>query len=241
TVAAFIAEPVMGAGGVIVPPAGYFQKIQAVLRKHDVLMIADEVICGFGRTGEMWGCKTFGIQPDILCCAKALSASYLPISAVLVSDEIYQGMKGGTHEVPFGHGFTYGGHPVAAAVAVETLKIYQEIDIIRHIKSVSPALQDGLRTLASHPMVGEVRGVGLVAAIELVEDKDSKRAFDGKRKIGAFVQEAAQEDGLILRAMGDTLAFAPPLIIAANEIAQIVDKTAQALDRSWRALQSGRI
>ncbi|MDB5376613.1 MAG: Aminotransferase, class, partial [Rubritepida sp.] len=146
TVAAFFAEPVMGAGGVLVPPATYYEKIQAVLKKHDVLFVADEVICGFGRTGEYWGCQSMGIQPDILTCAKALSASFLPISAVLINDRIYQGLADGSATIgTFGHGFTYSGHPVPAAVAVETLKIYDEMDIVGHVKKVAPVLQDGLR------------------------------------------------------------------------------------------------
>ncbi|MEM7252883.1 MAG: aspartate aminotransferase family protein [Pseudomonadota bacterium] len=241
TVAALIAEPVMGAGGVIVPPETYYEKIQAVLRKHDVLLIADEVICGFGRTGNMWGSQTMGMRPDILTCAKALSSSYLPISAILVRDEIYEGLKQGTLDMPFGHGFTYGGHPVSAAVAVETLKIYDEIDVVARVQGVAPTLQTGLRTLADHPLVGEVRGVGLVAAVEMVEDKASKKAFDPARKVGTALQEMAQEDGLIVRAMGDSIAFSPPLILTAEQANEIVEKFGQALDRTWRAVQSGRV
>lgn len=236
TVAAFFAEPVMGAGGVIVPPAGYYEQIQAVLKKHDVLFIADEVICGFGRTGEMWGSQTMGIQPDILVCAKALSSSYLPISAVLIKESIYEGLKSGTEDMPFGHGFTYGGHPVAAAVAVETLKIYEEIDLVTRTRSVGKRLQDGLRKLTDHPIVGEVRGVGMVAAVELVEDKATKRSFDPSLKIGAGLQDRAQEDGLIVRAMGDSIAFAPPLILSETECDEILDKFSTALDRTWRSM-----
>ncbi|MFT5393430.1 MAG: 4-aminobutyrate--pyruvate transaminase, partial [Gammaproteobacteria bacterium] len=240
TVGAFIAEPVMGAGGVIVPPATYFEKIQAVLKKHDVLFIADEVICGFGRTGNMWGCETYDITPDILCCAKALSSSYLPISAVLIKDEIYEGLKSGTDQMPFGHGFTYGGHPVAAAVAVETLKIYEEIDVVERSKRVGAHLQAGLRQFADHPMVGEVRGVGMVAAVELVEDKAEKTAFDPARKVGAALQDRAQEDGLIVRAVGDSVAFSPPLIMTEAQVDVVVEKFGRALDRTWRAVESGQ-
>ena len=243
TVAAFIAEPVMGAGGVIVPPRTYFQKIQAVLKKHDVLMIADEVICGFGRTGNMWGCDTFGIQPDILVCAKALSSSYLPISAVLVSDKVYQGIAEGTADggPPFGHGYTYGGHPVSAAVAVETLKIYDEIDMVGHVQSISPLMQDGLRQFADHPLVGEARGVGLVAALELVEDKASKKPFDPSRKVGPFFDNLAKENGMIVRAMGDSIGFTPPLIMTSAEISEMLEKTSQTLDQTWAAVQAGEV
>src|SRR5690606_38931989 len=160
TVAAFIAEPVMGAGGVIVPPATYYEKIQAVLKKHDVLFIADEVICGFGRTGNYWGCQTFNITPDIITCAKALSASFLPISAVMVNEKIWQAMLLESEKIgTFGHGYTYSGHPVPAAVAVETLKIYDEIDLVGHVRKVGPVMQAGLRKLGEHPLIGEVRGI----------------------------------------------------------------------------------
>jgi 4-aminobutyrate--pyruvate transaminase len=233
TVAAFFAEPVMGAGGVLVPPATYYEKIQAVLKKHDVLFVADEVICGFGRTGEYWGCQSMGIQPDILTCAKALSASFLPISAVLINDRIYQGLADGSATIgTFGHGFTYSGHPVPAAVAVETLKIYDEMDIVGHVKKVAPVLQDGLRSrFADHPMVGEVRGIGLIAAIELVTDKATKKAFDPAQKIGPRFAKIAEGHGLIMRALpGDGIAFSPPLIITAEEIVDMLDRFGKALD-----------
>ena len=243
TVAAMIAEPVMGAGGVLVPPATYFEKIQAVCRKYDVLFIADEVICGFGRTGNMWGCETFGIMPDILTCAKALSASYLPVSAVLVSDKVYQGIAQGTADggPAFGHGYTYGGHPVSAAVAVETLKIYEEIDIISHVKKISPLMQDGLGQFRDHPLVGEVRGVGLVAAVELVEDKASKKPFDGARKVGQYLNDRAQANGMIVRAMNDSIGFTPPLVMKPAEINEMVEKMGQSLDETWAAVQAGEI
>ena len=243
TVAAMIAEPVMGAGGVIVPPATYFEKIQAVCRKYDVLFIADEVICGFGRTGNMWGCETFGIMPDILTCAKALSASYLPVSAVLVSDKVYQGIAQGTADggPAFGHGYTYGGHPVSAAVAVETLKIYEEIDIISHVKKIAPLMQDGLGQFRDHPLVGEVRGVGLVAAVELVEDKASKKPFDAGRKVGQYLNDRAQANGMIVRAMNDSIGFTPPLVMKPAEINEMVEKMGQSLDETWAAVQAGEI
>ncbi len=231
TCAAFIAEPVMGAGGVIVPPRTYFEKVQKVLKKYDMLMVADEVICGFGRTGNMFGSQTFNIQPDIMVVAKALSSAYLPISGVILSDKIYQVLADNSARVGmFGHGFTYSAHPVAAAVAVETLKIYEERDILSHIRKVGPRLQAGLRQFADHPLVGEVRGVGLVGAIEMVADKATKQPFAPEQKVGPSIAKAAEENGLILRAMGDSLGFSPPLIISEDEIDQLLTRFGRALD-----------
>jgi 4-aminobutyrate--pyruvate transaminase len=233
TVAAFWAEPVMGAGGVIVPPATYYEKVQAVLRRHDVLFVADEVICGFGRTGNYWGCQTMGIEPDILTCAKALSASFLPISAVMINDRVFQGIAEGSHTIgTWGHGFTYSGHPVPAAVAVETLRIYDEIGLLDHVRRVGPYMQRALRArFGDHPLVGEVRGVGLVAAIELVEDKAARKNFDPARKIGLRLAKLGEEHGVILRALiNDTIAFSPPLIITEAEIDAMLDRAAAALD-----------
>lgn len=234
TVAAFFAEPVMGAGGVIVPPRGYFDKIQAVLRKYDVLFVADEVICGFGRTGNMFGCETFGLQPDMITVAKALSAAYVPISALLVNERIYQALVTESDKIGvFGHGYTYTAHPVAAAVACETLKIYRERDIVGHVRSVAPRLQDGLRRFADHPLVGEVRGVGLIGAVELVKDKASRANFDPARGVGAAVAAAAERHGVILRAMaGDAIAFSPPLIITGAEIDDMLERFGRALDET---------
>jgi 4-aminobutyrate---pyruvate transaminase len=231
TVAAFIAEPVMGAGGVIVPPKTYFEKIQAVLKKYDVLLIADEVICGFGRTGNMWGSETFGLKPDILTMAKALSSAYLPISATAISEELYQAFVAQSEKLgQFAHGFTYSGHPVCCAVAVETLKIYEERDIVAQVRKVAPRLQSGMRRFADHPLVGEVRGVGLIAAAELVRDKASKAPFDPKQAVGPLFAARAQEHGLIVRAMGDSIALCPPLIISGDEIDEMLRRFGQALD-----------
>jgi len=232
TVAAFIAEPVMGAGGVIVPPEGYFQAIQPILKKHDVWLMADEVICGFGRTGNMFGCDTFGIEPDMMVLAKALSAGHAPISALLMSDQIYEALADKSDEVgSFGHGFTYSAHPLSAAVALETLKIYAERDILDQVRETAPALQHGLRALAGHPLVGEVRGIGLIGAVELVADKDTRRPFDPPGRIGPAVARVAQDHGLITRALGDSLAFSPPLIISQAEIEAVLDRFARALDQ----------
>lgn len=238
TVAAFFAEPVMGAGGVLIPPATYFEKIQAVLKKHDVLLIADEVICGFGRTGNMWGSETYGMKPDMMTMAKALSSAYMPISALMVSDEIFQDMVKASETYPvFGHGFTYGGHPVACAVALETLNIYEERDTVGHVRAVAPVLQDGLRALLAHPLVGEARGVGLVGALELVANKDTRASFAPTLGVGGYVVKRLQAHGVIARAMGDTVAFSPPLIITASEIEDILARTARALDETQQWLQ----
>lgn len=238
TVAAFIAEPVMGAGGVIVPPETYFEKIQAVLRKYDVLMIADEVICGFGRTGKMFGSQTFGIQPDILTCAKALSSGYIPISAVMVSPAIYEAMAANSGKIgTFGHGYTYSGHPVAAAVALETLKVYEEDRILDHVNAISPQFQNRLRNYLDRPHVGEARGVGLIGAIELVADKTTRTPFAPELKIGARLAQHALEEGLIVRAMGDAIALCPPLIITDAEMTEMFDRLDRAVDKLQATLK----
>jgi 4-aminobutyrate--pyruvate transaminase len=233
TIAAMFAEPVMGAGGVIVPPPTYFAKIQAVLRKHDILLVADEVICGFGRTGNYWGSQTYGLQPDMLTCAKALSAAFLPISAVLVNERVFQGIAQESHVIgSFGHGFTYSGHPVPAAVAIETLKIYDELNIVEHARNVGEHFQSELRArFAGHPLVGEARGVGLIGAIELVADQAERRNFDPQQKIGARLAKLVEKHGVIARALaGDILAFSPPLIITEAEIDEMLDGVARGLD-----------
>jgi 4-aminobutyrate--pyruvate transaminase len=240
TIAAFFAEPVMGAGGVVVPPEAYFPKIQAVLDRHDILLVADEVICGFGRTGRMFGSETFHIRPDIMTVAKGLSSGYLPISALLLSERVMAPVVAEAARIgTFGHGFTYGGHPVAAAVAVETLKIYAERDIVAAVGRLAPRLQDGLRAFAPHPLVGEVRGVGLIGAVELVADKETRAAFAPTRGVGARAAAFAQEEGLILRAMGDSVAFAPPLVISADDIDEMLRRWGRALDRTAQAIADG--
>ena len=233
TVAAMWAEPIMGAGGVIVPPKGYFPKIQAVLRKYDILLVVDEVICGFWRTGNYWGSQTLDIQPDILTCAKALSASYMPISAVMVNQRVFDALANESNAIgTFGHGFTYSGHPVPAAVAIETLKIYDETDMGGHVGRVGPYLQSELRRrFADHELVGEVRGTGLIAAMELVADKAGKTNFDPTAKVGPRLTKIMEENGVIGRAsMNDTLCFSPPLIIETAEIDEMLDRVSQSLD-----------
>jgi 4-aminobutyrate--pyruvate transaminase len=236
TIAAFIGEPVMGAGGVIVPPRTYWAKIQSVLEKYDVLLICDEVICGFGRTGNLFGSQTFDIKPDIMSVAKALSSSYLPISAVLISDRVYQTIADNSAKIgTFGHGYTYSGHPVPAAVALEALKIYEERNIVDHVRHVGARLQESLRRYADHSLVGEVRGVGLIAGVELVADRASKAPFDPAGKVGGYFAERAQAHGLIIRNLMDVIAVCPPLIITEAQIGSLTERFGRALDEtaSW--------
>jgi 4-aminobutyrate---pyruvate transaminase len=233
TVAAFFAEPIMAAGGVIVPPATYFEKIQAVLRKYDVLFVADEVICGFGRTGNMFGTETFKLHPDIMTVAKALSSAYLPVAALLVNKRIYDGISENTAKIgTFGHGFTYSGHPVSSAVALEALKIYRERDILGQVRRVSPGFLKHLNAFKDHPMVGEVRGVGLIGAIELVRDKQTKESFDPKLAVAAAVVKRAQDHGLIVRVVPEGIAFSPPLIATDAQIAEMFKRFGRALDET---------
>jgi 4-aminobutyrate--pyruvate transaminase len=231
TVAALIGEPIMGAGGVILPPATYWEKVQAVLKKYDIMLIADEVICGFGRTGNMWGTTTYGLKPDIISCAKALSASYLPIGAVMVSADVYAALVKQSEKIGvFAHGFTYSGHPVTSAVALETLKIYEETDLISHARKVAPRMQAGLRRFQDHPLTGEVRGIGLIGAVELVADKAAKTPFDPKANVGGFLAKRTQHHGLIIRPLVDTIAFCRPLIIKEDEIDLMLERFSLALD-----------
>ena len=202
-----------------------------MLRKYDVLLISDEVICGFMRTGNMWGAQTFGMQPDMLTCAKALSASYLPIAAVMVNNKIYSALVSESEKIGvFAHGFTYSGHPVASAVALETLKIYEERDLLTHVRKIAPRMQEGLRRFENHPLVGEVRGIGLVGAIELVADKATKKPFDASANAAAFLAKRSHHHGLILRPIGETIAFCPPLIIEEQEIDLMFERFGRALD-----------
>ena len=233
TVAAFIAEPVMGAGGVITPPAGYFEKITTVLAKYDVWMIDDEVICGFGRTGNAFGCETYDFTPTTMTVAKALSSAYLPISAVMIPEWVYepfieQSRKIGT----FGHGFTYSGHPVCCAVALRNLELMEERDIFAHAAARSTRFQERLAALGEHPLVGETRGVGLMGATELVANKETKAPFDPARGVGLICADACETDGLIVRNLGDTIAVCPPLIITDGQIDELFDKLARALDQT---------
>ena len=238
TIAAFFGEPVMGAGGVIVPPATYWQKVQEVLRKYDILLVADEVICGFGRTGAMFGSQTCDISPDIMVLSKQLSSSYLPISALVANERVIgpiveeSGRRG-----TLGHGFTGGGHPVAAAVALENIKIIEERGLVDHAATVGERLRRKLAAFRDHPLVGEVRGVGLIAAVELVTDKRAKTALDPVGKLGGLMSAAVQAEGLILRNMGDSVAFCPPLIITEEQVDDLVGRFGAALDKVERSLR----
>ena len=241
TIGAFFAEPLMASGGCIVPPPTYYAKIQSVLKKYEILLIADEVICGFGRTGNMFGCESFQIAPDMITMAKQLSASYQPISALMINEKVYEGIRTESEKIgTFGHGFTYGAHPVATAVALETLKIYEERDILGHVRSVIPHFQAGLSEFASHPLVGNVRGMGLIGALELVKDKTTKETFDPAWGVTLRVGARAQKHGLITRALGDTVNFCPPLIMTKDQIVDMFARARIALDETYTWLQAGR-
>jgi adenosylmethionine-8-amino-7-oxononanoate aminotransferase len=230
TIAAFIAEPINGAGGVIVPPAGYFEKIQAVLKKYDIFMWDDEVICGFGRTGADFGATSLGIQPQMMSLAKALTSAYIPLSAAIVSGDIYQALVEPSAKVGvFGHGYTYSGHPVACAVASKVIEIYRRERLFEHAAEVGAYMQARLREFATHPLVGEVRGMGLIGDLELVANKDSGRAF-ADNAVGGFCQRACEKHGMIVRAMsGNSVALCPPLIITRAQIDELVEKLGKAL------------
>jgi 4-aminobutyrate---pyruvate transaminase len=234
TIAAFFAEPVMVSGGVVVPPRTYFEKIQAILKRYDILLIADEVICGFGRTGNMFGTQTFGLEPDMISLAKQLSAAYLPISALMINEKIYKAITSESEKIgTFGHGFTYSGHPVPAAVALETLDIYEERDIVGHVRTVAERFQRHVRRLGGHQLVGEARGVGLVAGLEVSPDKANRALFDPSLAVASEVARRAQAHGVITRGIGDTLSLCPPLIIDEALIDQLMAGIEHALDDTY--------
>lgn len=232
TIAAFIAEPVMGVGGVILPPDDYWPRVCEVLRKHDILLIADEVICGFGRTGEMFGSVRFGLEPDIMTCAKGLSSAYFPISAVLVSDRVYRALVqlSARHGL-FAHGLTYSGHPVGAAVALSALEVYQERDLCSHVRQVGQVLQSELACFEESPPVREVRGVGLMAAVEFESDEAEQDGYakGPGRGLAQQIVDRAQSLGLLLRAVGESVIIAPPLIVSADEVRDLVARFGQAV------------
>lgn len=234
TVAAFIAEPIMGAGGVIVPPETYFDKVQAVLDKYDVFFIADEVICGFGRTGNMWGSQTLGLTPDSISCAKALTSAYFPVGAVMINQRMYDALVAESEKLgTFGHGFTYSGHPVGTAMALKTLEIYERERIVQKTAQKAPQFQARLKALAEHPLVGETRGIGLVGALEIVKNKATKDSFSAKQAVPALLAKLCEAEGLIVRQMGATaLALCPPLIITPEEIDMLFDRLGRALDKA---------
>lgn len=231
TVAAFVAEPVAAVGGVLVPPATYYEKVQAVLRRHRVFFVDDEVICGFGRTGNPFGAQTYGIEPTTMTVAKALSSAYLPISAVVIPEFMYQPFVKAAGEIgTFGHGFTYSAHPVCAAVALRTLEIYEERDVFGHAARMSEPFLARLRALAEHPLVGDARGVGLMGAVELVADKKTKAPFAAELGVAAHCAARALEHGLIVRNLGEILALCPPLIVTDAQVDELFAKLQRALD-----------
>jgi len=225
----------------VIPPPGYFARVQAILKKHDILFIVDEVITGFGRLGQWFGTQVFGLQPDMITVAKMMTSAYVPMSALYVSDAIYQVVADASATIgTFGHGYTYSGHPLACAVALETLRIYESDDVIGHVRQVAPRLQQGLRRFAGHPLVGEVRGMGLIGALELAQDPAAHTPFDPKRGVGAYLVRRAQEHGLITRVLGgDVIAFSPPLIITEAEIDRMLDCTEQALADTLSWVRTG--
>ena len=224
TIAAMWGEPVMGAGGVLPPPAGYWEGVQRILRQHDILLVADEVICGFGRTGRMFGCETYGIVPDVMVLSKQLSSSYLPLSAIVVNDAFYQPIADESHRIgSFGHGFTASGHPVSTAVALENLKIIEERDLVGNAARLSPAFLRGLADLAAHPLAESSRGVGLIGAVEL-------KPWDKVGAAGMAVADRMQAEGLIIRGIGDSICFCPPLIITEQQLADMFAIARRGLD-----------
>jgi putrescine aminotransferase len=233
-VGAFIAEPIQGAGGVIVPPDTYWPKIKEILAKYDILFVADEVICGFGRTGEWFGSDFYDLKPDLMTIAKGLTSGYIPMGGVIVRDEVVKVLNEGGD---FNHGFTYSGHPVAAAVGLENIRILSEEKIVDRVKSeTAPYLQKRLRELSDHPLAGEVRGVGMLGAIELVKDKTTRERYAG-RGAGMICRTFCFNNGLIMRAVGDTMIISPPLVITFAEIDELVEKARKCLDLTLEALQ----
>jgi putrescine aminotransferase len=233
-VGAFIAEPIQGAGGVIVPPDTYWPKIKEILARYDILFVADEVICGFGRTGEWFGSDFYDLKPDLMTIAKGLTSGYIPMGGVIVRDEVVKVLNDGGD---FNHGFTYSGHPVAAAVGLENIRILSEEKIVDRVKSeTAPYLQKRLRELSDHPLVGEVRGVGMLGAIELVKDKTTRERYAG-RGAGMICRTFCFNNGLIMRAVGDTMIISPPLVISFAEIDELVEKARKCLDLTLEALQ----
>ena len=233
-VAAFIAEPIQGAGGVIIPPETYWPRIREILAKYDILFVADEVICGFGRTGEWFGSDFYGNKPDLMTIAKGLTSGYVPMGGLIVSDKVFQVINAGGD---FNHGFTYSGHPVAAAVGLANLRILKDEKILEKVREeTAPYLQKRLRELADHPLVGEVRGVGMLGAIELAKNKQTRERFPSEMGVGMICRGHCFENGLIMRAVGDTMIIAPPLVISKDEIDELVEKARKCLDLTARAV-----
>lgn len=237
TIAAFFGEPVQGAGGVIVPARTYWEKVQKILRKYDILLVADEVICGFGRTGNMFGSQTYGIQPDMMTLSKQMSSSYLPSSALLINDKVFEPIANESGRIgTLGHGYTGGGHPVSCAVALETIRIIEEENLVENAARMGERLISGFKKLEDHPLVGEVRGVGLLAAVELVTDKEAKKGLEQPGQLGGLANTHLQAVGVISRNMGDALAFCPPLIISKTQVDDLLGRFLQGLDATLASL-----
>jgi adenosylmethionine-8-amino-7-oxononanoate aminotransferase len=232
TIAGFFAEPVMGAGGVIPPSEGYFEAIQPVLKKYGIPLVADEVICGFGRTGQFWGCQTYGIEPDIIVASKCMTAGYFPMGAILVSEDIHQKLVSAAEEFEeFPHGFTTGGHPVGCAIALKAIDIILNDGVFDNVVTVSPYFQKRLRNLGSHPHIGEARGIGLMGALELVADKEKKSAFPPEQPVAEQIANVALEHGLICRPIGQAIVVAPPFIITKGQIDELFDKLEKTIEQ----------
>ncbi|MBA1272981.1 aspartate aminotransferase family protein [Stutzerimonas azotifigens] len=234
-IAAFIAEPIQGAGGVIIPPDSYWPKVREILDRYDILLIADEVICGFGRTGEWFGSDYFGNAPDLMPIAKGLTSGYIPMGGVVVRDEVVQTLNEGGE---FYHGFTYSGHPVAAAVALENIRILREERIVERVKAhTAPYLQKRWAELAEHPLVGEARGVGMLGALELVKDKKTRERFTDQG-VGMRCRDHCFDNGLVMRAVGDTMIISPPLVISTDEIDELLAKVRRCLDLTAKDMRA---
>jgi 4-aminobutyrate--pyruvate transaminase len=234
TIAAMFVEAVMGAGGAMVPPRGYFEAISAVLDKYGIKLVDDEVICGFGRTGNAFGCQTMNYQPDSMTVAKALSSAYVPISAVMLSPELVEIIEEEATRIGgLWHAFTYSAHPVAAAVALKTLEIYERRDTFGHVRKVAPVFLKRLRALADHPLVGEANGVGLIGAIEMVADKKTKKNFEPSKLVGAMCGRFCEQEGIIVRPLlGDRIALCPPLVISETEVGELFDRFERGLNKT---------
>ncbi|WP_372394929.1 aspartate aminotransferase family protein [Azospirillum sp. HJ39] len=233
TVAAFIGEPVLGTGGIVPPPAGYWEKIQAVLAKYDILLIADEVVTGFGRLGSPFGSDHYGIRPDLITIAKGLTSAYAPLSGVIVGERVWKVLEAGSDQLgPIGHGWTYSAHPLCAAAGVANLELIDTLDLVTNARETGGYFRTALAdALGSHPLVGEVRGEGMLAAVEFVADRDDRRFFPADAKVGPRLSAALLEQGVIARAMpqGDILGFAPPLCLTREEADIVVSATAKAV------------
>jgi L-2,4-diaminobutyrate transaminase len=241
TVGAFIAEPVLGTGGIIPPPEGYWPSIQTVLKKYDVLMIADEVVCGFGRIGTPFGCHMYGIEPDLITIAKGLTSAYVPLSASIISEKVYAVMEQGSDKLgAFSHGYTYSGHPIGVAAANAVLNIVENEDLAGKARSTGAYLQKRMHdTFNGHPIVGEVRGIGMLAAIEFVADPKTKKRFEAALKVGAQISKACRDRGLIARAMphGDILGFAPPLVMSQDDVDQMITISKAAIEEVYARIK----